>query len=69
MADDPFQIYYFQTIHVVDIQPAPTTSLERVRLNPEVTVLQLPPPTLRNGNSQQSESIAWGSCFPWIAYH
>ena len=44
LADDPFQIYYFQTIHVVDLPPAPTTSFKRVRLDPEVTVLQLPPP-------------------------
>ena len=44
MADDPFQIYYFQTIHVIDLQPAPTTSFKRVRMNPEVTVLQLTPP-------------------------
>ena len=44
MADDPLQIYYFQTIHVVDLPPAPTTAFERVLLDPEVTVLQLAPP-------------------------
>ena len=44
MADDTFQIYYFQTIEVVDIPTAPTAKFERVCLNPEVTVLQFPPP-------------------------
>ena len=43
MADDPFHIYYFQAMHVVDFPPAPTTPFERVCLNLEVKLLQIPP--------------------------
>ena len=41
--EDPFEIYYFQTVEVVVLPPEPPTLHARVRFERDVTVLQLPP--------------------------
>ena len=52
-------VYSFQTIAFKKMRMRSTCHYQRVRIDPEVTVLQLPPPLPEEADVYQWENSAW----------
>ena len=66
MVDNPFEVYNIQYISTRTMKMRSNPPYKRVRLDTEITELQLPPPLLVRLMSSRWENSAWGLYFPAI---